>query len=250
MVLRGAGNGFVLCFFFVCARFATRRLAASRAARMRPGAGGGKRIERGSLAFHARLTIGASLRKTGIGHSALLGTGAREGRHNGSKGKGKGDAFHGALVGIAGLQKTMAAPRLARTAWSSYERTPPHFPSDGGLCASSHSRHMRQGADGRHDPGRFSRREVIKKSEGRPGGVIFKTRQAAGLESEFFRSFNETRKRASCLTVIRPEGHGASGRKLIGTCDRDARKTSGPEWIAKVGLDYDTVSKPNTRDYL
>jgi crotonobetainyl-CoA:carnitine CoA-transferase CaiB-like acyl-CoA transferase len=78
--------------------------------------------------------------------------------------------------------------------------------------------------------------EVIKIEP--PGGD--KTRKLPGLGIGFFRSFNRNKK-SVVLDINTPEGHEAAV-ELIGTCDA-MLENFRPGLMAKLGLDYDTLSK-------
>jgi crotonobetainyl-CoA:carnitine CoA-transferase CaiB-like acyl-CoA transferase len=78
--------------------------------------------------------------------------------------------------------------------------------------------------------------EVIKIEP--PGGD--KTRKLPGLGIGFFRSFNRNKK-SVVLEINTPEGHEAAV-ELIGTCDV-MLENFRPGMMAKLGLDYDTLSK-------
>ena len=78
--------------------------------------------------------------------------------------------------------------------------------------------------------------EVIKVEP--PGGD--KTRKLPGLGIGFFRSFNRNKK-SIVLDINSPEGH-ATAVELIGQCDV-MLENFRPGLMAKLGLDYETLSK-------
>jgi len=78
--------------------------------------------------------------------------------------------------------------------------------------------------------------EVIKIEP--PGGD--KTRKLPGLGIGFFRSFNRNKK-SVVLDINTPEGHAAAV-ELIGQCDV-MLENFRPDLMAKIGLDYATLSK-------
>jgi crotonobetainyl-CoA:carnitine CoA-transferase CaiB-like acyl-CoA transferase len=78
--------------------------------------------------------------------------------------------------------------------------------------------------------------EVIKIEP--PGGD--KTRKLPGLGIGFFRSFNRNKK-SVVLDINTPDGHAAAV-ELIGQCDV-MLENFRPGLMAKLGLDYDTLSK-------
>jgi crotonobetainyl-CoA:carnitine CoA-transferase CaiB-like acyl-CoA transferase len=82
--------------------------------------------------------------------------------------------------------------------------------------------------------------EVIKIEP--PGGD--KTRKLPGLGIGFFRSFNRNKK-SVVLDINTPEGHAAAV-ELIGQCDV-MLENFRPGLMAKLGLDYETLSKQYPR---
>src|ERR1700693_1191696 len=82
--------------------------------------------------------------------------------------------------------------------------------------------------------------EVIKIEP--PGGD--KTRNLPGLGIGFFRAFNRNKK-SVVLDLQSPEGH-AHALDLIGRCDVMVENFR-PGMMAKLGLDYETLSKKFSR---